>query len=132
MTNRNSSIASWLASLVFGTYAGAWGYATVSAFLGGGLARWLWLMVVCTLLAMMQVMVLGTIDVLLLWMKKRRLPNGKAAWKGSILSMVFALAIGFAWPFSRFGPISLVVSVFAPMLIACATTRLWLGERCDH
>lgn len=129
------SIASWMASLVIGTYAGAWGFATMTALLaspGARLVKWVVLMAFCSALAAAQVVVLGIIDTFLLWLRVRMLPNGRKAWTGSILSMVLVLGLGMGWPFTRYlGPSGLIFSILAPLVAVPLVVRLILGERCD-
>ncbi|MBI2389317.1 MAG: hypothetical protein HYV09_06940 [Deltaproteobacteria bacterium] len=136
MINRNRSIASWMASVVVGTYVGAWGFATLSALLRGGLLKWAFLMAVCSVLAAVQVVLLGAIDVVLLWLRLRMLPQGRNAWLGSIGSMAAVLAIGLRSPFAGWHttlvtPSWLVFSLVLPMLFVPLGVRLFFGERCD-
>jgi hypothetical protein len=131
MTKR-PSIASWMASVVVGTYAGAWGFATFSAMMRGGLVKWVVLMAFCSALAAAQVVILGAIDTMLLWLRIRMLPSGRNAWLGSVLSMVLVLGMGMGWPFSRyFGVSGLVMSILAPLILVPLVVRLILGDRCD-
>jgi hypothetical protein len=126
------SIASWMASVVVGTYAGAWGFATLSAFMRGGLVKWVVLMAFCSALAAAEVVVLGAIDTILLWLRVRMLPTGRKAWLGSVLSMVLVLGLGMGWPFAKYlGPSGLILSVLAPLIAVPLVVRLILGERCD-
>ena len=131
MTKR-PSLASWMASVVVGTYAGAWGFATLSALMRGGLVKWVVLMAFCSALAAAQVVVLGIIDTFLLWLRVRMLPNGRKAWLGSVLSMFLVLGLGMGWPFAKYlGVTGLVMSVLAPIILVPLVVRLILGERCD-
>lgn len=131
MTQR-PSVASWMASVVVGTYAGAWGFASLSAALRGGLVKWVVLMAFCSALAAAEVVILGAIDTILLWLRVRMLPSGQRAWLGSALSMVLVLGLGMGWPFARyFGPSGLVLSIVAPLIAVPLVVRLILGERCD-
>lgn len=129
---KRPSVASWMASVVIGTYAGAWGFATLSAMMRGGLVKWVVLMAFCSALAAAQVVVLGLIDAMLLWLRIRMLPNGQKAWLGSVLSMVLVLGLGMGWPFAKYlGPSGLIFSLLAPIVLVPLVVRLILGERCD-
>jgi len=123
------SIPGWMASVVFGTYFGAWSFATVRGVLSGSIAKWLLLLAVCSALAALQVAVLGFVDLMLLWLKVRRLPNGRSAWTGSVLAAFIVGMVGSM--FVRFGsPVGVIASVFVPMIAVSAATRLAVGERC--
>jgi hypothetical protein len=118
-----------MASLVLGTYFGAWGFATVRAVLSGSVLKWLFLMALCSAVATLQVFVLGTVDLVLLWLKVRQLPNGRSAWTGSILSSFAIGVIGVG--FMRFGsPLGLLASIIVPMIVISAAMRMFTGERC--
>jgi len=131
MLNRNRSIASWMASVVVGTYAGAWGYATLSAVLRGGLTRWALLMAVSTAIAAFQVFLLGAIDLVLLWLKVRMLPQGRRAWLGAIGSSALSVSLTIGWPSLRWlSPAGLFFAVL-PMIAVPLAVRLIWGERCD-
>jgi hypothetical protein len=132
MTTRNQSIAKWMASVVIGTYLGAWGFATMSALLKGGLVRWVVLMAFCSGFAAVEVLVLGAIDVALLWLHLRKLPNGRNAWFGSVLSMVIVLGVGMGWPLTSYiTTMGLIFGVLLPVIAVPVVVRLVLGERCD-
>lgn len=132
MINRNRSIASWMASVVVGTYAGAWGYATLSALLRGGMVRWALLMALSSALAAFQVVLLGAIDIVLLWLRMRMLPQGRRAWLGAIGSSALGLSFAIGWPASRWlSPAGLVFSAILPMIALPLAIRLFWGERCD-
>jgi len=132
MTNRNQSIGSWMASLVIGTYLGAWGFATLSALLKGGLVRWVVLMAFASGVAALQVVVLGAIDMILLWLHLRKLPNGRNAWVGSILSTTIILGMSMGWPLLSYITASgLIFGIVLPSLLVPVVVRLVLGERCD-
>lgn len=132
MTNRNQSIAQWMASVVIGTYLGAWGFATTSALLKGGLVRWVVLMAFASGLAAVQVVLLGAIDTLLLWLRLRKLPNGRNAWAGAILSMVIVLGTSMGWPLTSYiTATGLIFGVVMPLVVVPVVVRLVLGERCD-
>jgi hypothetical protein len=129
MTNARPSIGEWMASVVLGTFFGAWGFASLYAVLRGSLIKWVLLLAICSALAAVQVVVLGTVDLLLLWLKVRQLPNGRRAWTGSILSSVIIGVVGVG--FARFGsPIGVLASVLVPMFAISAGMRLFTGERC--
>jgi hypothetical protein len=129
---KRPSIASWMASVVIGTYAGAWGFATLSAMMRGGLVKWVVLMALYSAVAAAQVVVLGVIDAFLLWLRVRMLPNGQKAWLGSVLSMVLVLGLAIGWPFAKFfGPSGMIFSLLAPLVAVPLVVRLILGERCD-
>lgn len=126
------SIAAWMASVVIGTYAGAWGFATTSALMRGGLVRWVVLMAFSSAFAAALVVALGAIDTILLWLRVRMLPNGRKAWVGSMLSSVIVLGLGMGWPFAKyFGTAGFVLSIAAPLIAVPLAVRLILGERCD-
>lgn len=132
MTNRNQSIAKWMASVVIGTYAGAWGFATMSALLKGGLVKWVVLMAFASGLAAVEVLLLGIIDTMLLWLHVRKLPNGRNAWVGAILSMVLVLGNATRWPFTSYVTASgLIFGIVMPLIAVPLIVRLFLGERCD-
>ncbi|MGZ3424110.1 MAG: hypothetical protein ACXWUG_00895 [Polyangiales bacterium] len=123
------SVSGWMASLVLGTYFGAWGFATVRAVLSGSVVKWLLLLAVCSALAVLQVMVLGAVDLILLWLKIRQLPNGRSAWTGSILSAFVIGVVGMG--FVRFGtPLGMIASVIVPMMVISTAMRLFTGDRC--
>ena len=131
MIDRNRSISSWMAAVVLGTYAGAWGFATASALLRGGMVKWVVLMAVCSGLAALQTILLGAIDLVLLWLKVRMLPQGRTAWLGAIGSSAVTLAVGMGWPFSRWmSPVGFLFSVL-PLLAIPLATRLLSGVRPD-
>lgn len=132
MTNRNQSIAKWMASVVVGTYLGAWVFASVSALLKGGLVRWVVLMAFCSGFAAVEVLVLGAVDVILLWLHLRKLPNGRNAWLGSVLSMIVVLGVGMGWPLTSYiTTMGLIFGVLLPVIAVPVVVRLVLGERCD-
>lgn len=130
MTNRNRSIAAWMASVAFGTYAGAWGYATFNALLRGGMVRWALMMAVASAVAAFQVVVLGAIDVVLLWLRARMLPQGRAAWLGAIGSSAVSLSLAIHWPLSRITPMGVLFSLLPLIGVPLAVRLVW-GERCD-
>jgi len=132
MTNRKQSIASWMASVVIGTYLGAWGFATMSALLKGGVVRWVVLMAFASGLAAVQVVLLGMIDTILLWLHLRKLPNGRNAWIGSMLSMAIVLGTSMGWPLTSYiTATGLIFGVVMPLILVPVVIRLVLGERCD-
>jgi hypothetical protein len=118
-----------MASLVLGTFFGAWGFATMRAVLAGSVLKWLVLLAVCSAFAILQVFVLGTVDLILLWLKIRQLPNGRSAWTGSILSAFFIGIVGIG--FVRFGtPLGMIASIIVPMFAVSTVMRLFTGDRC--
>lgn len=128
--SRNQSIASWMASLVLGTFVGAWGFATAHALLRGGVVRWVVLMAVCSALAVLQIVVLGAVDLFLLWIRSRMLPHGRKAWLGSIASAALVGVAGMHWPFARWSsPFVFAASIVLPMLCVSMFVRLVSGER---
>lgn len=132
MTNRNQSIAKWMASVVIGTYLGAWGFATMSALLKGGLVRWVVLMAFASGLAAVEVVLLGFLDTMLLWLHLRKLPNGRNAWVGSMLSMVIVLGTSMGWPLTSYiTATGLIFGVVMPLIFVPVVIRLVLGEKCD-
>ncbi len=129
-SNPGPSISGWMASVVVGTYLGAWGFATASALVHGSAIRWVVLMAVCSALAAVQVVVLSAVDVLLLWAKLRMLPSGRRAWNGSVLASALVWCVGLAWPFSRWtSPLTFVGSILLPMVVVSVGVRWFLGER---
>ncbi len=132
MTNRNQSITKWMASVVIGTYLGAWGFATMSALLRGGLVRWVVLMAFASGLAAVEVVLLGFLDTMLLWLHLRKLPNGRNAWVGSMLSMVIVLGTSMGWPLTSYiTATGLIFGVVMPLIFVPVVIRLVLGEKCD-
>jgi len=79
-----------------------------------------------------QVVVLGLIDTILLWLHLRKLPNGRNAWVGSILSMTIVLGMSMGWPLMSYITASgLIFGIVLPTILVPIIVRLVLGERCD-
>ena len=140
MKSRSATIGQWFRPLWFGTFVGAWSFATFSALTDGraewlpyaGVLKWLLFMTLFSLVGTVQAVIMGVVDTLLLWMKLRELPSGPRAWGSAIAAPV---AVGFAlkmWPsvHLHFGSIGLyLLSTLVPMLIVAFAFRLFFGKR---
>jgi hypothetical protein len=78
--SQNRSLGAWFRPLLFGTYFGAYAFATVRGFANGSLLAWMVYLLFANAVAAAQVACFVAVDVLLLKLKVRALPTGRAAW----------------------------------------------------
>ncbi|GAC1351886.1 MAG: hypothetical protein NVS3B20_02620 [Polyangiales bacterium] len=134
MESRSETIARWLRPLVFGTLLGAWACATESAYLvrfgnflpWAGTIKWFLFMAIATLFAAMQAIAFGAVDVVLLSLKLRVLPTGKAAWFAALIAPhVIGIIVRVRPPWHA-GTLGIYL---AAMLIVALALRLAVGRR---
>jgi hypothetical protein len=135
-TYRRPSIAGWLVPSSIGPFAVAYGAAILTALLGvDGYLRWLVLAVglaVATVWGIVYVVIASLIDVALLSVKLRTLPNGVNAWLQSVAPPAvsiasYALIKPHKWWAA--GPWAVIIAVLAPPLIAIIASRIFLGRK---
>lgn len=122
-TARKTTIGAWFRPLLVGTFLGAWGFATVSGFLKGGVPTWMLYLFLANAFAAGQVMVLGLVDIVLLKAKVRALPTGREAW---LMAMAIPAIVG-AWRMFA----SSSWWVLGPMFVVSVGVRLVFGRKTD-
>lgn len=122
-TARKTTIGAWFRPLLFGTFLGAWAFATVSGFLKGGVPTWMLYLFLANAFAAGQVLVLALVDVVLLRAKVRALPTGREAW---LMAMMIPTAVGLWRAFA-----SSSWWVLGPMFVASLAVRLVFGRKPD-
>jgi hypothetical protein len=134
MKTGNARIGAWFSALFFGSFLGAWAFATLGALVEPrfswrwlpyvGTVKWLVYMAVFTLVAVAQALVLGLVDVVLLKTGVRMLPTGWRAWACAFFAPA---AVGATL---RFFP-SVMGFAFTPWLLSavCVLVVVSVGMR---
>lgn len=139
MTERyvRPTVAGWLTPTLIAPWISAYGAVTAIALLHldglfGKVIGWalgmlvgsVWAFVFCTLLVL--------VDVVLLAVKVRTLPSGKLGWATGLLSplVVFAAyAVVPPYKFYAAGPWAVAAAVLAPMLLVAIVARVLAGRK---
>jgi hypothetical protein len=140
MKTGNARIGAWFSALFFGSFLGAWAFATLGALVEPrfswkwlpyvGTVKWLVYMAVFTLVALTQALVLGAVDIVLLKAGVRMLPTGWRAWACAFFApaavgatlRIFPTVLGFA-----FAP--WLLSALGVLLAVAIGMRLLFGEK---
>ncbi len=97
-------------------------------------AVWAIAMIAGALLSTVFTLVQVLVDVLLLALRQRRLPTGKAAWLMA-LGAPFAVASSYAFispaQVYKYGPWAIVAAILAPMVVSAFAVRAVVGPRLD-
>lgn len=132
------TIAGWLGPTMIGPWISV--YSAVSAYAAFGpegrfLGRWaMWAMgmLAGSLVAAMYVLVLILVDVLLLALRQRMLPNGLRAWGmalGSPLLLGVSYMVFAPHGFYKYGPWAIAAALFVPMVVSAFGVRLFAGTK---
>ena len=136
----NARIGAWFSALFFGSFLGAWAFATLGALLEPrfswkwlpyvGTVKWVVYMAVFTLVALAQTLLLALVDVLLLKTSVRMLPTG---WRAGASAFFAPAAVGATLRFFptmmgfAFGP--WLLSALGVLLVVGVGMRLAFGEK---
>ncbi|HVY49195.1 MAG TPA: hypothetical protein VHB21_25065 [Minicystis sp.] len=129
-------LASWVFPSFFGTLVSSWAYVTLATLFGftwpfpSKILSWLVLMAIATPVAAALVAATLAFDVVLLAVKARALPQGRAAWR---MAAVTPLLVGASYVFFRpsllGGVAGLFMTLVAPVLLSALGVRLVMGEK---
>ena len=85
-----------------------------------------------TIVSFVYMLLLALIDVMLLAIRVRSLPNGKNAWLSAFVSPLAFLAsyaVLRPWAYWKGGPWTVLAIVVAPMVISAIVSRVFFGSR---
>lgn len=133
---RRPTIAKWLLPSAIGPMVASWLAALLYALLGVR-DELFWVVLVTgvaigSLWAFAYAIVAALLDVALLGIKVRRLPNGRDAWLQSFAAPALSLAAYAVYPphkWWKLGPWAVVVAVLVPPVIAIVASRLAIGKK---
>jgi len=136
-TYKRPTIRGWLLPSSLGPFLAAYAAAVITAFFGpvDGHLRWVVLAVglaVATVWSFVYVLIAGLIDVLLLSIRIRALPNGKHAWLQGFAAPSAALLAYAVYPPHKWwtmGPWAVVIALLVPPVIAILASRIALGKK---
>jgi hypothetical protein len=130
------SIGSWVFPSFFGTLMSSWLYVTMATLFGftwpfpSKILSWLVLMAIATPVAAGLGGATLLFDVVLLAVRARELPQGRAAWRMAAISPIFvAVSYIFFRPTLLGGIAGLFVTLVAPVLLTALGVRVVLGQR---
>ena len=135
---KRPTVGGWLAPVLVGPWVSTYASVTLYAFvLGpeGQVTRWaLWAlgMALGTLFASAYVLALVLVDVLLLAIRSRILPTGRAAWAMSFFAPLVPLAAYATmkpWTLYKYGPWVIAGAVLAPIVVSAFGARMWFGHK---
>ncbi len=133
------SITSWVFPSFFGTLASSWAYVTLATVFGftwpfpSRILSWLVLMAIATPVAAGLVGATLVFDVILLAVKARELPQGRAAWRMAAISpLLVAVSYVFFRPTLLGGIAGLFLTLIAPVLLSALGVRVAMGQRIDR
>ena len=133
-------IGKWMVPTMLGPWLSMSTAASLYAAFGPDhrfVGRWgVWAigMIAGALLAAVFTLVQVLVDVLLLALRQRRLPTGKAAWImafGAPFTVVSSYAMISPTALYKYGPWAIVGAILAPMLVAALGVRVVVGPRID-
>ena len=133
-------IGKWIRPAMFGPWLSMSTAASLYAAFGpdqkyvGRLGVWALGMVIAGLLATVFTLVQVLVDVMLLALRQRRLPTGRAAWimaLGAPLAVVGAYGVLSPANLYKYGPWGIVAGILAPMVVSAFGVRLVVGPRLD-
>lgn len=136
-TYRRPTIRGWLLPGAVGPFVAAYAAAAAAAFLGpvDGHLRWVVLAVglaIATVWALLYVLLAALVDVALLSVRLRALPNGRGAWLQGVAAPAAALlsyAVYSPHKWWTMGPWAVVAAVLVPPAVAILASRVALGRR---
>lgn len=91
-------------------------------------------MVAGALLGSVFTLIQVLVDVMLLAVRQRRLPTGKAAWAmayGAPFVVAGSYALLSPANLYKFGPWGIVAGILGPMIVSAFATRIFVGPRID-
>ncbi len=133
-------IGKWMVPAMFGPWLSMSTAASLYAAFGPEqrfIGRWgVWAigMIAGALLATVFTLIQVLVDVLLLALRQRRLPTGKAAWLmafGAPFTVVGSYALLSPVDLYKYGPWAIVGALLAPMILAAFGVRVVVGPRID-
>jgi hypothetical protein len=133
-------IGKWIVPAMFGPWLSMSTAASLYAAFGpehrfvGPWAVWAIGMIAGTLLATVFTLIQVLVDVVLLAIRQRRLPTGKAAWImsfGAPFAVVGSYALMSPVDLYKYGPWAIVAAILAPMIVAAFAVRVVVGPRID-
>lgn len=132
------TVAGWLTPTLIAPWISVYGAVTAIAALGidrgifGKVLGWAVGMAVGTVWAFVYCTLLVVVDLLLLGVKVRTLPAGKRGWGTGLLSPLAVFALYTVAPPYRFyaqGPWAVAAAVVVPMLLVAVVSRVAFGQR---
>ncbi len=137
-TYKRSSIAGWLIPTMLGPFlamvVAVGGYTLLGPF-EDLVPRYVFLafgLIFGSLWAFVYALVAGLIDLALLAVRIRALPNGKHAWLSSFVAPLIALgsyAVYSPHKWYKFGPWAIVIALVVPLLVSAFAGRLTMGKK---
>jgi hypothetical protein len=131
------TVGGWLRPLILGTFITTYVSVAIHAFVFnmGFIGPWIALaigLLVGTAWATVYALLLGLIDLCLLWLKLRRLPVGWSGWLNAAAS-AFAVHVVYAivkpHSFYKLGVWGIVAAIAVPMLVAAIGARVAGGKK---
>lgn len=136
-TYKRPTLRGWLLPSSLGPFIAAYGAAVLTAFFGpvDGHLRWVVLVVglaIATVWSFLYVILASLVDVALLSIKVRALPNGKHAWLQSFAAPSAALAMYAVYPPHKWwtmGPWAVAIALLVPPAITILVSKIALGKK---
>ena len=133
-------ISAWFSALFFGSFLGAWTFATLGALVEPrfswrwlpyvGTVKWLVYMAVFSLVALTQALVLGVVDVVLLKTRTRKLPTGWRAWACAFCApAAVGATLRFFPTVLKFALGPWLLTALGVLLVVAIGMRLAFGEK---
>lgn len=134
---KRPTIRGWLLPSTLGPFIASYIAAILTAFMGpvDGHFRWLVLAIglaIATVWSFAYMIIASLVDVALLSIRVRSLPNGKNAWLQSFAAPAASLAVYAVYPPHKWwalGPWAVVVALLVPPVIAIIASRIVLGAK---
>lgn len=132
------TVGGWLRPTLIAPWISVYAAVTAAAALGidrglfGKVVGWALGMMIGSAWTFVFCVMLILVDVALLGVKIRTLPNGKRAWLTSLLSpfAVFGLyTVAPPYQFIKYGPWAVVAAVLVPMFAVALVARLFAGQK---
>ncbi len=132
------TVTGWLGPTMIGPWISVYSAVSLYAAFGpegrflGRWAMWAMGMLAGSLVAAIYVLVLVTVDVLLLALRRRMLPTGRRAWGmalGSPLLIGLSYALFAPHGFYKYGPWAIAAALFVPMLVSAFGVRIFAGQK---
>ena len=133
-------IGKWIVPAMLGPWLSLSTAATLYAAFGPDqrwVGRWgVWAvgMIAGALLATVFTLIQVLVDVMLLALRQRRLPTGKAAWImafGAPFGVVGSYALLSPVDLYKYGPWAIVAGLLGPMIVSAFAVRVVVGPRID-